>query len=96
MVKAVASVDLQHHVNVGAAVSGVDDVIGSGDVLDQQLVEDGHLAIACSGANDRVDLAGGFVAELGAENVILRNDALERGVNHLDGRGRQNVEVEGE
>src|ERR1700683_514083 len=94
--EAVTRVELQHHVNIGAAVSRINYVIGTGDVLGEQLVEHRDLAVARGGANNRVDFAGRFVAELSAINVILGHDAFESGVNHLDGRGRENVKIEDE
>src|ERR1700728_637180 len=92
--KAIARVDFQHHVNVGASISRVNDVVGTHYMLYQQLLQHCYFAITRSGADDGIDLAGSFVEELGAENMILWDDPFQRGINHLDGRGRENVEIE--
>src|ERR1022692_2366178 len=69
-------------------------MIRAGDVLDQQLLEDSDLAVARSGPDDSVDLTGRLVEKLGAVNMILRDDVFQRRINHLDGSGGENVEVE--
>src|ERR1039458_9784379 len=91
--KTIARIQLQHHVNIGAAISRIDNVVGTHDVLGQQLVKHRNLAIARRCANDGVDFAGSRVVKLRAENVILRDDALEGRMDYLHRRGRQNVEV---
>lgn len=91
--EAVARVHVEHDVDVGSAVAGVDDVIRANLQLGLQLVEDGNFAVARGGAEDGVNLAGRLVAELGAENVIRGDDAFERGVDHFDRSGRKNVKI---
>src|SRR5580700_8948102 len=81
--------------NIGAAISRVDNMIGSHHMLDQQLFEHRYLAITRGGSNDAVNLTGRLVAEFSAEDVILGNDALERRVDYFHGRGGENIEIEG-
>ena len=51
-----------------------------------ELLEDGHLAVAGRDARDRSHLAGvDVVLELGAEDVIGRDDARERRLDHFPG-----------
>ena len=73
--------------NIRAAISRVNNMIGAGDVLGQQLVEHRNLAVTRCGPDNGVNLARRLVAELSAENVIFGNDVLERRVDYFDGRG---------
>src|SRR5579871_6305971 len=93
--QAVARIDLQHHVNIGAAVARIDDVIGADYQFRQQLIENRNFAVAGCGPDDGVDFARGAVTELRAVDVIGWNNAFESGVDHFDGRGGKNVEVKG-
>src|ERR1700722_11025758 len=90
----VTRIDLQHHVNVGDAITRIDDMIGTDDVLGQQLIEHRDLAISGGSPNDRVDLARRFIPKLSAEDVICRNNAFQSRVNYLNWSGRENVEIE--
>src|SRR5580704_9280350 len=79
--------------NIGTAITGVNYVIRPGDVLCQQLVEHSNLSIASRCPDDRIDLACLLIAELGAKNVIVGNDALQRRIDNLHRRCRENVEI---
>ena len=91
--QAVAAVDVQHHVDVRAAVADVDDAVARDAQGALQLAEHRDLAEAGGAAGDAADLAGvGVVVEPGAVDALGRHDALERRLDHFLGRGRDDVE----
>src|SRR5437899_10495757 len=59
-----------------------------------KLFEHGNLAPDREGANDGIHFPGLLVAEARAEDVIRRNDALERRLNNLLRRGGDYAEME--
>ena len=80
----IAAVDVQHHVDVGAAVADVHDPIVRDLELLLELVQHRHLAVAGRHLDDGLDLSGGrIVAEPGAEHVVGRDDAVERRLHDL-------------
>ena len=92
MREAAAVVDVQHDVHVGAAVADVDGAIRTDAEPLFELFDDSDLAVPGRDAGNRSHLAGVIVElELGAEDVIGRDDAGERRLNHL-ARCRRNHE----
>jgi len=89
----VVAVDVEHDVNIGAAVADVDYVVEGHAEIFGELLEARDLAVSGSGANQAIDFAVGMVLELGAEDLILRHNAFEGGLDDLDGRGREDVEI---
>src|ERR1039458_2775432 len=92
--ESVARVDVQDNVNVGTAVAGVNHVIGAGDLLQKQLIQNRDFAIAGGGAHDGVDLAGRLVAKFRAEDAIGRNNIFQRRENDLNWCSRENIKIE--
>ena len=66
----VAGVDVQHHVDVGAAIAGIDYVIGADFHFGLELVEERDFAVAGGGADNGVNFAGAFIFEFCAMNAI--------------------------
>src|SRR3954464_1751842 len=85
---------MQHYMDVGTAVADVDDLMSSKLPCGLQMIEHSNLSIACGGALNAVDCAIRLVDEFRAEDVIRRNDVLERRLDYFLGRSRQHVEVE--
>src|SRR5207237_10684298 len=92
--EAVAQVHVQHDVQIGAAVAGINDVIRADLEIALQLVECGDLAVTGGGAHDGLDVPAVAVAKLGAKNVVERNHTLHGGQDHLVGSSREHVKVE--
>ena len=91
--KPVILVDVHHHREIGAAVAHIDDVIVADAERCAQFLEDGDFAPTGRGADNGVDFAGvGIEAKARAENVIRRDDALERGLDDLLRSGGNDVE----
>ena len=91
---ALAVVDVQHHVHVRAAVADVDrcDPVPIPSCV-FELLDDGDLAVAGRHALDRSHLTGVVVVlELGAEDVVGRDDAGERRLDDLARRRRDDEE----
>src|SRR5262249_2116100 len=86
------ALDVQHKGNVGTAVAYVNDAVGTDLKSRLQFVERSDLAVAGRNADDGFDLAGlRVIAEARAEDVIRRHDVLERRLDHLFGRRRDDV-----
>ena len=81
------------NVNVGTAVTGIDHVIRTGDLLLEQTIEHRDLPIAGRSAHDGVDLSRRLVAKLRAENVIGRNNVFQCRDNDLDRSRRQPIKI---
>jgi len=92
--QAVVLINVHHHRQIGAAVAHVNNLVVADAKTRAKLFEHGNLAPACGGANDGIDFPGLLVAEARAEDVIRRNDALERRLNNLLRRGGDYVEME--
>ncbi len=92
--ESVAHLDVQHHVDIGAAVAGIDDVVRPDLQLRLQLVEGRYFSVAGGGAHQAFDLARGVVNKFGAVNVVTGNDPLESGLNHFHRGGGDYVEIE--
>src|SRR5262245_302414 len=92
--EAVAQVDMQHDVQVGAAVTHVNNVVGTDLQLGLQLVERGHLAVPRGSADDGVNLPAAGIAELGAKDVVRWNYSFQGRPDHFDGRGGEHVKIE--
>src|SRR4029077_4768089 len=61
--EAVANVDVQHDVDIGAAVTHIDDVVRANLSFGLELVEHRHFAITSGGASDGFNLARVVIAE---------------------------------
>src|SRR5207237_4221879 len=92
--EAVAQVHVQHDVQIGAAVAGINDVIRADLEIALQLVECGDLAVTGGGAHDGLDVPAVAVAKLGAKNVVERNNPFQGGLDDLDGSSREHVKIE--
>src|SRR5262245_5859708 len=87
--ESVAAVDVQHDVNVGAAVAHVDDTVGTDLKSRLQFIERRDLAVARRNADDGFDLAGlRMIMEARAEDVVRRYDVFQRRLDHLFRRRR--------
>src|SRR4030095_8528219 len=83
---------MQHNVNVGTAVTHIYDAVGTDLKSLLQFVEHRDLAVARRNADDGFDLAGlRMIVEARADDVIRRDDAFERRLNHLFRRRRDDV-----
>ena len=89
----VASVDVEHNVNIRAAVAGVDDVVRADFLAGLKFIEEGDFAVASGGADDGVDFAGGLVNEFCAVNVIGGQQAFEGAADDFNGSGGENVKI---
>ena len=85
---------VQHHVNIGASIADVHNVVRANLMLCLQLVERGHFAITRAGAHDGIDLPRVCVPKHSAKYVIGRNDSFEGRMNHFHGCCGQYVEIE--
>src|SRR5204862_5649024 len=84
-----------HAVNVRSAGTDVDDPAVAPRQPRSDLLEQGHLAVAGRDALDRLDLARrGVVAEPRPEDVIWRDDAVQRRLDHFLGSRGNDVERE--
>src|SRR5579864_1882210 len=93
--QSVEPVQVQHDVNIGAAVTDIDYAIVSQLQFLPQFLEHGDLAVTRGNANDRLNFAGRrIVLELRTVNVILGNDTFKRRLDDFLGRSRNNVESE--
>src|SRR5690348_6395866 len=91
----VAAIDVEHHVNVGAAVADVDYALPRYAQLDANAVEGRNLAVTRGYAQDRCDLAGGPVElEARADDALGRDDPIERRFDDFLRRGGDDVEIE--
>ena len=92
---ALAVVDVQHHVDVRAAIPDIDRSIRSDPELVLQLLDDGDLAVTGRHSFDGAHFTGVVVVlELGAKDVVWSNDPGERGLYDLAGRRRDDEERE--
>src|SRR5581483_9723957 len=90
----IAEVDVQHDVNVGAAVADVHDVVGADLQLLLQVIEGRDFAVSSGGADNALDFARCVVEELSAVDVVSGHYAFQGGADHFHRRSRQNVEIE--
>src|SRR5579872_4355905 len=90
----VANIDVQHDVDIRAAVSYIHDVVRPDLLLGLQLVESRYFTVAGSGASDRFNLAALVVEKFGSVDVSRRNDSLQGRLNDLHRRGRENIKIE--
>src|SRR6266566_2441013 len=69
--EAIAAIDVQHYVNVGASITDVHDAIARNAEANSQRINRGYLAVTGGNLDDRFHLAG-FIAEaeVGADDVI--------------------------
>src|SRR5690606_2913979 len=90
----VATVDVMHDVHIGAPVADIDDSMRRHLPLLLKLIEHGDLAVASRHAFDRLHFARNVVLELGAEDVLRRDDVGQRGGDDLARSGRDDEERE--
>src|SRR5450432_4236168 len=90
----VARVYVQHDVDIRAAVTGVDNMVGPDFAAGLQLVKEGNFSVASGGANDGVDFTGALVGEFGAVDVIGGQNILESGADDFNRGGGEDVEIE--
>src|SRR6185295_19171523 len=83
---------MQHYVNVGTSVTGVNDAVMADLQLGLQFFQHGHLAITGGNADNGLDLSGILIVkEARAKNMIGRHDSFERRLDHFLRRGRYDV-----
>ena len=88
---------MQHHVNVRAAVADVNDSIGGHAEAPAERIDRGNLAVAGGNLNDAFDLAGLFIEpEVTADDMIRRNDSLQRRIDDEPRRSGDDIEIETE
>src|SRR5579871_2207271 len=93
--EAVKAVEVQHDVEIGAAIPDVDDAIVRHLHGGAEFFEHSNFAVAGRNADDRLDFtACRVVGEPRAVDVIFGHDALEGGLNHFFRSGRDDVELE--
>jgi len=90
----VAGVDVEHDVYVGAAVTGIDHVVGADFFAGLEFVEERDFTVTGGGPNDGVDFAGGLVGEFGAMNMIGGEQTFEGAADDFDRGGGEHEEIE--
>src|SRR5664280_1017260 len=90
----IAPIHVQHNVDVGAAIAHIDDAIGPGPEIFEQLVDNGNLAVAGRDLKDAFDFAVLVVFKLRAVDMIGGDDALKGRADHFHRTGRDHVEIE--
>src|SRR5712691_8734044 len=92
--QAVVLIDVHHDGKIGAAVAHVNDVVMADGQIRADFFQHGDFAPACGSANDGIHFARGvIVTEARAMDALRRNDAFERGLDDLLGRGGDHVEM---
>src|SRR3989475_2851636 len=92
--EAVSHVHVQHHMHVGTAVAGVNNLIGPNLQLGLQIIEHGYFAISSRGTNHALNPTFRVVAELCSVNVVGGKHSFQRRLNYLHRSRRQNIKVE--
>src|SRR5580700_2601148 len=90
----VAAVDVQHDVNVRAAVAHIYDAVRPDFQRLQQMIDSSHLTVPRGYLQDALDLALGIPFKLRAMNMVRRNDALQRRADDLHRPRRDHVKIE--
>src|ERR1035437_15044 len=85
-------VDVQHDVEIAGTIAHVDDAVLADAEMGAQLFDHGDFSVAGGEPDDGCDLAGSrIVAEAGAEDVIGRDHAFERGLDDFFRGGGNHV-----
>lgn len=92
--KSIKSIHVQHYVNVGAAITHVDDVVMAHRNLSPEMIEDRDFSVARTKSFNADDLASIIEVEQAGKDVTGRYDFLQGCLHYVLGVGRNYVERE--
>ena len=91
--QSVKPIDVQHHVDVRAPVSDVNDTVVAERHFHAQILDHNYLPVTRRNPHDRLNFTiDGVIAELRTVNVLSRHNTVQRGLNHLFGRRGNHAE----
>src|SRR5260370_33336096 len=79
--------------DVGTTVANIDHVVCRNAKLFFELLQPRDFSITGRGPHQAFDLTRSFVPELGAKDMVLRHDPLQRILNRLQRRRREHIKI---
>src|ERR1700728_1021581 len=71
-------IDMQHYVDIGVSIAGVNNMVRSDLEIRLKLIEYGDFSVTGASAQNRINLSRVFVLEFRSVNPIGRNDSFQR------------------